>query len=91
MDAATKRLLDGILAYLESAPPNVSNDLLKDLKGLSEQIIDTSMSEKNDSPGRLAVAHAIGKDEPEPIEFDSQTVEKSPGQREAEGVAAGEI
>jgi hypothetical protein len=91
MDVSTKRLLDGILGYLESAPPNVSNDLLKELKGISEQIIETSVSEKNDSPGRLAVANAIGKDEPDPIEFDSQTVEKSPGHREAEGVAASEV
>jgi hypothetical protein len=88
MDVATKRLLDGILSYLNDAPPNVSNDLLHDLKGMSDRIIETSVSEDHNSPGRMAVAEAIGKDEPDPVEFESDVVEKSPGQREAEALAA---
>lgn len=91
MDVATKRLLDAILGYLDGAPPNVKKDTLDQLQTLSEEIMGTSISEKNDSPGRMAVAKAMGKDEPTPIMYRSEEEDKSPGQREAEAAAAGEV
>ncbi len=86
MDVATKRLLDGILVYLEEAPPNVSNDLLNELKGISEKVMETSSSQDVMTPGRLAVAKAMGQEDPDPLDTSSETVDKSPGQRAAEGL-----
>jgi hypothetical protein len=87
MDAATRRLLNSILSYIDDAPPNVSLDMIKELKGISEQIMDAAVANSPVTPGQMAVAHAIGKDEPEPVKIE-EDIDKSPGQKEAEGIGS---
>lgn len=91
MDASTRRLLNSILGYLDSAPPNVKNDLLNDLKRISDDIMQTSLDNSPITPGQRAVAQAMGGKEPVQEEYDPNDVEKSPGQREAEAVAADQV
>ena len=88
MDSATKRLLDAILMYSESAPPNVSKERLDSLKEVADGIMDDAVSMGPVTPGQRAVAEAMGTKEPEPKSYDPNEVIKSPGQREVEALSA---